>query len=212
MRYPGILNLWKRDPKTHKYIAGDWFSDSFYTLRNLNWIGTEKIDGMNTRVIWDGNSVRVGGRSDNAQMPVRLLNHLQEEYHPWKFEGYPPMIIYGEGYGAGIQKVGSQYIHDGNSFIAFDIMETYPDGTCRLMDRANFYRITGELGIPMVPIHFGGKLEDASWFVKEGLQSKMGDLVAEGLVLRPEEELFDRFGNRMIIKIKTNDFTKEDQS
>lgn len=41
---------------------------------------------------------------------------------------------------------------------------------------------------------------------REGFTSTWGDFIAEGIVARPEVELFDRMGQRIITKIKYNDF------
>ena len=43
-------------------------------------------------------------------------------------------------------------------------------------------------------------------FVKSNPKSQLGDIDMEGVVCRPEQELRDRCGERVICKIKWNDF------
>ena len=65
------------------------------------------------------------------------------------------------------------------------------------------------LSIDVVPIIGEGTLNDAIEKTKMGSHSTWGSFNAEGLVMRPKVELFDRFGDRIIAKIKTRDFTNE---
>ena len=49
-------------------------------------------------------------------------------------------------------------------------------------------------------------LEQIVALVREPFASKIGTAMAEGIVARPIEPLFDRKGARIIIKLKTKDF------
>jgi hypothetical protein len=49
-------------------------------------------------------------------------------------------------------------------------------------------------------------LEQIVTLVREPFASKVGTAMAEGIVARPIEPLFDRKGARIIIKLKTRDF------
>ena len=87
----------------------------------------EKIDGTNVRIFWepgDPFSPNFGGRTDNAQMPTTLLQHLQHTFTREKLQKQFPdvrkVILFGEGYGPKIQACGSRYRQD-VSFILFDI-------------------------------------------------------------------------------------------
>ena len=69
--------------------------------------------------------------------------------------------------------------------------------------------IGAKLEIPVVPIIYSGPLSDAVARVRDGFMSVVAkdlSLVAEGMVLRPEFELRDRLGRRIITKIKHRDF------
>ena len=58
-------------------------------------------------------------------MPTKLLAKLQELFITDKFEksfGETTVTLYGEGYGATIQKGGGNYISDGVNFALFDVL------------------------------------------------------------------------------------------
>ena len=208
-KYPKIKTVFLRDPE-NKYKTLLWEEyalPEFEYLKENVWVFTEKIDGTNIRVIWDckTGALRFGGRTENAQMPTFLYSELQAMFPIEKFQtSYPDvsMTIYGEGYGAKIQKGGGNYIPDGVSFIAFDVRI----GDVWL-ERVNFEDIAGTLDVDTVPIVGLGTLQVGVELIKvQGLLSKVGDFLAEGLVMRPQIELLNRGGSRIITKIKHKDF------
>ena len=204
--YPKIETLLNRDPKTYKVIEEEWRLPEFAYLANNVWIFTEKIDGTNVRVFWDGQKVQFRGRTDAAQIPPFLLERLMEIFTEEKlaevFNG--PVYLYGEGYGAHIQKIGANYIPDGVDFILFDALI---NGWWLLRDALE--DIAKALDIGIVPEVGKGTLYDAVAMAKEGFKSQWGDFIAEGLVLKPQVSLLDRRGDRIIGKIKYRDFPHE---
>lgn len=211
-KYHKIQTMFKRDPETNykTILLGEWARPEFRHLQDLSWEWTEKIDGTNIRVIWNTpsevtpGSLEFRGKSDNAQIPPFLSEKLKEMFPEEKFyELYPdmPMCIYGEGYGAKIQKGGGNYIPDGVSFIAFDVCigETW-------LERKNVADIADKLNIDIVPIVSYGPLVSAALYAQDGFESSIGSAQAEGLVLRPSVGLLDRMGHRIITKIKHKDF------
>lgn len=207
--YPKIKTLFVRDEKTHKVIECEWKEPEFEYLQGNRWVWTEKVDGTNVRVGWDGERVQFAGRSDNAQMPTFLLARLQElfpierltEVFPVE-DGIPPTVcLYGEGYGARIQKGGGNYIPDGVDFVLFDVK--VGDWWLR---RDDMIDVSIKLGIQCVPVFGIGTLGDAVKVVKDGINSAWGNFPAEGLVVRPTVDLMARNGKRVIGKIKTKDF------
>lgn len=203
-QYPKIESVFKRDEKTHKFIEGSFSLPEFEYLKDNLWLWTEKVDGTNVRVIWDGHEVRFGGRTDNAQMPPVLLNKLSSMFPEDKFRVlYPdsPMCLYGEGYGAKIQKGGGNYIPDGADFILFDILI----GSWWLKDDA-LYEIAGKLGLQVVPKVGEGTILEAVSAVKTGVTSTFGNFAAEGLVLKTAVPLLSRNGERIVTKMKHRDF------
>ena len=203
--YSKIQSIFKRDENT--LIDGDFSLPEFEYLKDNVWIWTEKIDGMNIQVNWNGEIVSFGGKTDNAQIPSSIYNRLQETFTNEKFKRLysdTPMCLYGEGYGVKIRG-GGKYIPDGVSFILIDVLI---DGWW--LKRKSIEDIASKLGIDVVPIVGGGTLMDAVTIIKEHkLKSKWGDFLAEGLVLKPKVELKTRAGDRVITKIKHKDY-KED--
>lgn len=110
------------------------------------------------------------------------------------------MILYGEGYGAKIQKGGGNYIPTGVSFILFDVK------IGNYLDRENVEDIAGRLGVDVVPEVGRGTLVDAVRLVRDGFHSLIGSQIAEGLVMRPSAELVSRTDKRIISKVKCRDF------
>ena len=203
--YPKIQSIFKRDEKTHKFIEGQWSLPEFEYLQNNQWIFTEKVDGTNIRIIWDLETVRFGGKTENAQIPAFLVSKLQDLFPVEKFQKYlyeSSLCLYGEGYGARIQKGGGNYKADGVDFVLFDVLidEWW-------LKREDVEDIASKLGIETVPIEYRGTIHDAIALIKSNsLYSKWGNFLMEGLVLRPEVELFTRNKQRIITKLKHKDF------
>lgn len=211
--YHKIETLYERDEKTHRLVEPLVLKNRVYGCLK-SWQFTEKIDGTNIRVIWDGERVTFGGRTDNAQIPADLVNWLSEnvkaEALAATFHALEPgstAVLYGEGYGAGIQKGGGDY-SPVKKFILFDVRV----GTWWLSDE-NMRDVANNLGLRAVPSFGEMTLEDATAMVRGGIASQIGiaGKQAEGLVGRPVEALFDKKGHRLIVKLKTHDFaqTKE---
>lgn len=210
--YIKIETVFKRDMEgSKKLIEGYFINDTVEFLRNNIWEWTEKIDGTNIGVVWDGHSVSFQGRTERAQIPASLLNRLaelfgggvNEEIFEQKF-GNKKVILFGEGYGNKIQKVGSLYNPAGVDFILFDVY--FPDKDLWLK-RDAVESIAQAFGVEAVRVIFRGDIEDAVEFVKSKPVSTIGNAPMEGLVGRPYVEVRDREGNRVIIKVKTVDFT-----
>ena len=174
--------------------------------------------------------VRFAGKTDNAQIPKNLLKHMEEKYtdekvlaalglkdfipvgewseHKWNsYEDIPNIYtIYGEGYGEGIQS-GGWYIKGGNEFIVFDVKvnDLYLKTEAR-------DEIAAKLGAPIVPLKGYFTLDEAIDYVRKGFRSEVAEnpdvKMAEGLVLRTDLGLRDRMGERLIVKVKYEDFQK----
>ena len=207
--YHKIETVFERDTTgSKKLIEGQYRNPTVDYLKNNFWEWTEKIDGTNIRVHWDGHQVSFGGRTDRAQIPADLVNRLNElfggETNAQMFEqkfGETEVTLYGEGYGAKIQKGGGLYKSDGVDFILFDVHV----GSMWLT-RYSVEDIAEAFGIDVVPIILRGDIDDAVDFVKSKPMSTIGTAPMEGLVGRPMEELRDRRGNRIIVKLKVRDF------
>lgn len=207
--YHKIKNVYLRDIENggNNLIEGAWSTPEFAYLKDCPWICTEKIDGTNIRVIWDGFNLTFKGRTDRAEIPAHLVLKLQELFTPelmtMYFEGATNVCLYGEGYGKKIQS-GDYYISDGVNFILFDIKvgRTW-------LKREDIESIADSLGIGVVPIVGVMTLPEAIEFVRAGFDSFIAEKSgspAEGLIAKPKVELQDRLGGRVICKIKHRDF------
>lgn len=175
------------------------------------WLVTEKVDGTNIRVDLrrgdDGiDRVTFGGRTEAAQLHADLVRYLQatftvEKMVALRLDADPTTItLFGEGYGAGIQKGGGLYRQD-KGVILFDVLV----GDRWWLDYADVAEIAGKLGVPVVPKLGEWTLDEIRANVP-GLRSVLGEREAEGVVCRPLETLYDKHGHRLTIKLKASDF------
>jgi len=212
--YHKIQSVFKRDPENNykSFLFGEWADESFGYLQHLPWIGTDKIDGTNTRIQVTEEGWQVGGRTPRAELAGDLLTHLEivgERAHATGFRG----TLFGEGYGPGIQKGGGDY-RDDKGFILFDVLA---EGNTYWLSQGEMEETGIAIAVPIVwPVYHGSLFSIIEDF-KEGwdfwsLAGKIGDdglLVkkSEGLVLRPATELRNQYGGRVITKLKFTDFT-----
>jgi hypothetical protein len=246
--YQKINTIFMRDAKNVIMPYEPFTEPEFEYLRGLKWRGECKIDGTNMRIevtkskIWDDPvegsrvegvafTVRIAGKTDNAQIPPKLLKFMEENYtkdkvlaslglkefipideweteHNWLDYDQIPNIytIYGEGYGAGIQKAGGNYIKNGVGFIVFDVKvnDIYLKTDAR-------DEIANKLSAPIVPLMGYFTLDEAIDFVRKGFKTGLWDnkdFIEEGLVLRTDLGLRNRMGKRLIVKVKYEDFQK----
>ena len=204
--YHKIDGLYAREADTKLLMPGVYRNPVVEYLSNLEWEFTEKIDGTNIRVIWDGYKVSFKGRTDKAIIPKHLIEHLEKtfggEVNEQIFEqhfGEKQVILYGEGYGPKIQN-GGNYRPD-VSFILFDVAI---DDTW--LARSNVEGIAGYFAVDVVPIVLRGTIKEAEEFVRSRPKSTFGTADMEGVVGRPKYELLARDGKRVIVKIKVRDY------
>ena len=189
-----------------RLIWGDYRNETVEYLANNIWQFTEKIDGTNIRIHWDGHNVEVGGRTDRAQIPKHLMDYLSATFLTPEVEemfeqtyGEKDVILFGEGYGAKIQN-GGDYRSD-VSFILFDVL--IGDNW---QSREWIVATAKMFGIDVVPIVLEGTIGDGIDYVMQHNNSTIGNAIMEGVVGRPKVEMKDRLGNRIIVKIKWKDF------
>ena len=219
MQYPKIQTLFARDEKFN--ITDKLKMPVVETINR--WQTTEKIDGMNIRVILDQKGeLSFAGKTDRAQLPADLFNYLQKTFNAEKMkevfwlpdkktgEIIPISVtLYGEGYGAGVQKGGGDYNKE-KTFRLFDVLI----GERWWLDWENTCDVAKKLVINTVPFLGEYSLDKIVEYVKEGFDSVVAEeegtpRKAEGLVGRTIEPLFDKRGRRLIIKLKTKDFEKK---
>ena len=205
--YEKIDTVFNRDTTgTKQLMLNSWRDPVVEYLRNNLWLFTEKVDGTNIRIHWDGHQVEFGGRTDRAQIPDFLLEKLRSMFGTAEAEelfeqtwGEKEVFLFGEGYGPKIQ-CGGDYRAD-VSFILFDVLvgDNYQE--------REWVEKTAEMfGIDVVPVVLTGTIQDGIDFVMRHPASTMGTAMMEGVVGRPAVEMRDRRGNRVIVKIKWDDF------
>ena len=213
MKYHKIETIYERDNVTGKLIEGKYRSKEVEFLKDNVWEFTEKVDGTNIRVIWDGYKVSFGGRTDKAEIPTHLLEKLnilfggevKEQLFEQLFKE-KEVVLFGEGYGPKIQSCGGSYV-DEVDFILFDVTVNG-----KYLSRNNVNEIATYFNIKSVPVLFTGVLEEGVKYVKSNPTSTIAKdktLPMQGLVARPMIELYSSNGERIIVKIKYKDFKVE---
>ncbi len=211
MKYPKINTIWKRDESNKfRIIEGDFSKQEFANIKN--WQITEKIDGTNIRVSFhrnleDDNTVRFDGKTDESQIPANLYAALQKTFsvdllsESFK-EPTSRVILYGEGYGARIQKGGGLYRKDAG-FILFDV---WTDGWW--LERENINDIAKNLSLESVPVLGVMDCQTAIEFVKTRPNSSISQepKMMEGIVARSYPLMLFRNGNPIMWKLKVRDF------
>lgn len=206
--YHKIDTLFERDPASFVVDPTRLKASVLGTIRE--WDVTEKIDGTNIRVMLSASGeVSFGGRTDAAQIPADLIQYLIRTFQQdalktalWLNPDEPvAAVLYGEGYGPGIQKGGGLYRAD-KAFILYDVLINDQ----WWLNHEAVVDIAGKLGIDTVPYLGRWTLDDIVQTVRLPFPSKIGTAMAEGVVARPIETLFDKRMKRIIIKLKTKDF------
>lgn len=204
--YHKIQTVFLRDPETKfkTLLPGQWAEPEFDYLQNNRWIFTEKVDGTNIRVMIQSDSITFGGKTDNASIPVFLVTRLSERFLPQADRLHAMFpdggCLYGEGYGAHIQKGGGNYrLYP--DFVLFDVkVDDW------WLQRTSVEDVASKLSLDIVPIVGEGTLHNLVEVASYGFDSTWGDFASEGIVARPQTELKSRNGSRIITKIKARDF------
>lgn len=204
--YHKIQTVYLRDPDT-KYktlLKGQFSLPEFKYLAENEWEFTEKIDGTNIRIIYDGKELIFKGKTDKSEFYPGTLERLKILFPSLDkfieiFNEDATVTLYGEGFGKGIQK-GGKYL-DHVDFVLFDVKI----GNWWLQ-RKDVNNVAKKFGIFSVPVIGRGTLYDAVEKTRKGFKSVWGDFIAEGIVARPVVELKARNGERIITKIKYKDF------
>lgn len=205
--YRKIANVFKFDEKFRTIVG---LNEPFNSLKDLHWIGTEKVDGSNIRICWDGHEVTIKGHTDNAQFQGDSEKFLKDlfltkemEYVFEQIFEEKEAIIFGEVYGPKIQQGGGLY-SETPKFIVFDIdIDGYH------LTRNNIVDVATRLGLDVVPVVFEGTLDEAKQYVSEHHMSTINEAhEMEGLVLELPLDIFDKKGERIKCKCKYRDMVK----
>lgn len=202
---PFVRNQDRSSPDYNKLIPGSWNLPEFGYLQALDWVWTEKVDGVNIRVMWDGEgNITYGGRTDDAQISAKLINRLRNIFDDTvvfeKFFSGKEVTLFGEGYGGSIQ--GGHTYREDEDFILFDVVI---NGWW--LNRPSVQNVAAHFDIESVPVLLEGSIWRAIYFVESDPFSHINHARhIEGVVGVPEVQLFNRAGERIITKVKAVDF------
>lgn len=211
-KYTKIETVFERDMDgSKKLIEGKFRNPAVEYLKDNLFIFSEKIDGTNIGIFWDGHKVNYQGRTERAQIPAHLTNKLIELFGSPEAEevfeqlfGEKQVVLFGEGYGAKIQGGGGNYIPDGCNFILFDVYMVDSD---TWLTHDGIGDIARAFGIDVVPVVLVGTIQEAVDFVKTKPVSRINAKhEMEGVVGKPLVDMYDRNHNRIIVKVKVRDF------
>ncbi len=159
-----------------------------------------------------------------GRLPVVELTASVDQVHTIDVAPCPnlepyPITLYGEAYGARIQK-GGYYRRDGDiSFRLFDVLVAERSwlGWDNVVEVANVLNISTVPVLHAIPPYAPYNCMDADaiidlarkGFTSEVAQDEGTPRLAEGVVARTNPYLFDGHGRRVVWKIKTKDFRGE---
>ena len=216
-----LYNRWRKDldpietlPLNKKYgdfKDGEFAQSEFEYLFNNQWIWSEKLDGTNIRIYanWSEqygiHTFEVKGKDENSSTPKDLLEWIKN----WIYENSQivsdlfaaeDIVLYGEGVGTKIQKVGHNF--GSQHFKLFDV---YINGFW--LQKDDVLDIANKLSLD-TPITWIGTIQDAIDKVKTLPVSSFGNFTIEGYVGQPIVRLNDAKQKRITTKIKVCDFVK----
>lgn len=212
IEYQKIETLFKFDSNKKLYTK-EFYNPIVEYLKDNAWIASEKFDGTNIRVHYDGHRVEWSGRTDKSVLPKEIEKLLQETFGESEivFEqtfGDKDVILFMECYGGKVQ--GGIY-GGSERLIGFDIMV---NGI--YLEKQTIKEIFDKFAVETVQFFIVENLETAISIVKkEPLAShNHGDrqAIMEGLVCVPLKRLYDAKGNRIAVKIKARDLRKMEEN
>lgn len=161
---------------------------------------SEKIDGANTRFMFDGNKMFIGTRKLWCKTEGNSLWHKALAKHPEIEEfcrKYPNTVVYGETFGW-VQDLRYGMAQGLVDFIAFDILS---DG--KWMDAINFVQTCKTHGLPTAP-SLGFQAYDFDALMKQAEGKSLypsANHYREGIVIRPVIERWDHKCGRVQLKL-----------
>jgi ATP-dependent RNA circularization protein (DNA/RNA ligase family) len=211
--YHKIQAPFKRTTAKDVLIDENVYSDCYISmLSNITWLGTEKIDGMNLNLCYDGNHLSVKGHTDKTMFSQEQIDWFDRFLTPEleqmfeQYYGEEEVIFHGEFVGPKIQ--GNLYNLDDYKFIVFDIYSVTKDV---YYSQPVVKCIAENFGLEVAPLVVVGTLQRIIEYVKSAPSSMLNPKQEmEGVVIRPEHELKNFSGHRIIYKVKLRDLLGRD--
>ena len=198
--YHKIVSPWKRtDPKS-KTVNTEVFSDEYIELlKEIQWIGTEKIDGENLN-FYCGHTERSDFTGEKKAWLDALITPEFESIFEQVF-GEKEAMIHGELLGPKIQS--NLYDLSDFKFFVFDICNK-TDNVFWRQEVVDHY--AKGFGFERAPVVINGTLNEVAELVKTAPPSKVNPKIEmEGIVIRPVRELKNAKNERIIYKVKLAD-------
>ena len=207
IEYPKIETVFVRDEQTRRVLPDQLRLPEFGAVRS--WAVSEKIDGTNIRVGREGGTVRITGRTDNAQFSGPAMDYLRSVFTVDGLAHFADddFVVFGELYGPKIQKGGGYA--PGLRVRLFDVLVGH-----WWLKRDDVAGVAVALGIAAAPEL--GFIEDiprtpeslAALVYASRVAAEDGGTgtKAEGVVCRSEPLLLTRGGGRVMWKLKFRDF------
>lgn len=218
--YPKINTIFQRDKtisaKKPPIILNTWSEPEFEFLQNNIWLGYEKLDGQNIRIQYhpERHQMFIKGKEDKAQFFAGVPEALNKIFNadmlspvfPAKDRAYE-VCLYGEVFGGSVAAEDKPHGEAYSEDILFRLFDVFIDKWW--LNRNNIEDIAGKLNIGVTPPIFRGTLNEAIELVKHGFPSVINpNIKSEGMVLFPEVQLYNKKGERIITKLKTEDFAR----
>lgn len=215
--YQKIPNFYKFDNETKSFIT-EIYDPYVDYLKDLTWIVSEKVDGTNIRVHYDGHTVEWSGRTDKSNLPKEVEELLKNTFGDSEiiFEqlfGDKDVVLFMECYGGKIQ--GGLYGGE-ERLIGFDVMV---NGF--YLDKTVIAEIFGKFGVKCVNFWEVHGLNNVvnSLALSHGSPEQYisplcckGTTIIEGFVCVPKLRIYDNQGNRIIVKIKRGTIEKTEKT
>jgi len=211
--YQKIPTLYKRDPKTGK-VKEEYSAPLYKYLEGLEWVFTEKIDGTNLRIYWDGYNLKFLGRTDDTNWAEAQIEYLNTTFNHEGFKGLieekfgsKPLVLFGELFGAvgncRIMDYGSHYNPNGYGVRFFDVKIAG-----KYLAYTNARGFITDLGQEFVPEVFRGDLSEGKIQLLKLPSTSVGKphLIVEGFVAQPLMQIYNEKKERVIVKTRIEDF------
>jgi len=183
-----------------KYDMENWRRYNYVFEPGEEVFVTEKLHGSNYRVVWDGEKLHVGSRTEWKSEDYTNVWWVCIQQNPWLVElakRNPKKVLYGELVG---QVTGFDYgTRPGHyTMKIFDVLQE----DSNYMDYDQFIQIIPEEH--RAPLIFKGSYEDELMESLVEGQSLLSNHIREGIVIKPVKETRNEEVGRKLLKLVSN--------
>jgi hypothetical protein len=182
--------------------------DDATAAMRMRFVFTEKVDGTNIRVHWDGYSVSFWGRTSRTKLHPELVEYLSSVFTEEAMEATfqdRKVTLFGEGIG---KKIQSGLYGDDYKFVMFDtFFEQDYDSPLRGIwsEPMTIFQLSRVFNVPSVEqFSVTGTLREGIRDLPFG-RSRLADVESEGWIATAVGGLLTRTGKRIKYKLKAKD-------